>query len=306
MIGTHTTWGISGPTFLWLYAGLCVAAAVAIRWRWQQALGPKPIAESAELDAYRLATINGGPQLAITAAATRLHKSGVLSEGDSKRTLVTDGRLDWKADDLEQAVFDAVEREPQIKTSALRRQLVDSPAAKNLVSRLTDVGLLLKPDVIAGLRRLSFGGVALVALGAARIWAGVENDAPVIYLTMMVVAVAFATFWQARQRPWATARGRALVDRERERRSELSKGGARAAEMPMAVALFGGGALWLAEPAIASAWSVPRESGWGSLGNGGGTYGGCASSGGSYGGFGGGDGGGGGGGCGGGCGGGGS
>lgn len=309
MIGTGTTWGLSGPTFLWLYAGLCALAAVTVRRQWQRALGPRPSSESAELDAYRLAIVNGGPQLAITAAAARLHDTGVLREGDTPHTLVVDGRLDRDADDLERAVFEAVQREPGIETSQLRRELRESAPIEHLTTRLTQVGLLLKPEVITSLSRLKFVGVALFLLGGARVWAGIDNDAPVAYLTIMVVAVAFATFLLPRRRPWATARGQALVATQRKNRSELRNGGS-GLEMPLAVALFGGAALWAAEPAIASAWSVPRESGWATMsgsGGGGGCGGttswgggGCGSSGGGDGG------GGGGGGCGGGCGGGGS
>ncbi len=276
MIGTQTTWGLTGPTFLWMYGALCVAVAAAIAWQWRQALGSKPGVESAQLDAYRLAMLNGGPQLAITAAATTLHTAGVLRDGDRPRTLVVDGRLDRDADELERAVFDVVWREPEIKTSALRRELERSEPVAGLASRLADVGLLMKPEVIARLRRLWVPGVALVVLGAARVWAGLDAGAPVAYLAIMVVAVACATVWLAFQRPWASARGRALLARRRTGRMDLISGGA-GAELPLAVALFGGGALWAADPGIASAWGVPRESAWDPRRGGcGGTGGGCA------------------------------
>lgn len=303
MIATGTTWGLSGPTFLWLYGGLCGAIAATIYWQWQRALGPKPTSETADLDAYRLAMLNGGPQLAITAAAMRLHKDGVLGDGDDSRTLVVSGRLDADADELERAVFDAVEDEPQIETATLRRELSDCEPVKRLQSRLTNVGLLIKPEVVSRLRRLTLLAAALVALGGARLWVGIDKQAPVGYLAIMVCAVAFATVWLRRKHPWATARGRALVSDKRRSRTDLSSG-TTGPELPLAIALFGGAALWAAEPALAYAWNVPREnaSSWaGSGGGAGGTCGGgwssgCGSSGGGDGG------GGGGGGCGGGCG----
>jgi len=294
MLGTGTTWGLTGPAFLWLYAGLCVAVGLAIRWHWQRTLGPRPHADSAELDAYRLAMLNGGPQLAITAAATRLHTDGVLCDGDDPRTLVLNGRLHSNADELEWAVFDAVQREPNIRTAALRRELEESEPVKRLASRLADSGLLLKPEIGSKLRRLWLLGAALVSLGGARIWAGIENDAAVGYLTILVIAVALATFWLASKRPWATARGHALVARQRTSHRDLSTTGS-GPQLPLAVALYGGGVLWAADPAIALAWNVPRENTSGGTGtsSGGGCGGGWS---------GGGDGGGGGGGCGGGCG----
>ena len=299
MIGTGTTWGLTGPAFLWLYAGLCVAVALAIRWHWQRTLGPRPHAESAELDAYRLAMLNGGPQLAITAAATRLHTDGVLCDGDEPRTLVLNGRLHSNADELEWAVFDAVQREPNIRTAALRRELEDSEPVKRLTARLADAGLLVKPGVATKLRRLWLLGTALGVLGAARIWAGIENDAAVGYLTILVIVVVMATFWLARKRPWATARGHALVSRQRTSNRDLSTTGS-GPQLPLAVALYGGAVLWTADPAIALAWNVPRENASGGTGtSSGGPCGGGWGGGGGW--SGGGDGGGGGG-CGGGCG----
>jgi len=272
MISTGTTWGLSGPTFLWLYAGLGVAIAVAIRLQWQRALGPRPSADSVDLDAYRLAMINGGPQLAITAAAARLQKDGALHAGSGTRTLAVGGELDEAADGLERAVYTAVEREPDIRTSTLRVELEDSEPIKRLTSRLTDAGLLVRPEVSAKLRRLSLLGVGLVLFGAAPSWAGTANDAPIGYLAILVIAVAGATYWLLRQKPWATARGRGLLSRQRNKRKDL-EGGGMGAEFPLAIALFGGAALWAVEPAIASAWSVPREGGSGWSSGGGGTYG---------------------------------
>ncbi|MGH2841484.1 MAG: TIGR04222 domain-containing membrane protein, partial [Solirubrobacteraceae bacterium] len=237
-----------------MYVGLCVAVAVAVRWQWQRALGPNPRAESVELDVYRLAMLNGGPQLTITAAAARLHRSGLLREGDEPRTLVVDGPLDADATDIERAVFDAVQRQPHIRSAELRRELADSEPVAQLASRLGDVGLLLKPETIARMRRLWLLAVPLLVLGAARLWAGVEADAQVGYLAIGVVAVAFATVWLAGRRPWTTARGQAVVARKRADHRQLSTGGT-SSQMPLAVALYGGAALWAAEPAIASAWS---------------------------------------------------
>lgn len=290
MFSSATTWGISGPTFLWIYAGLTATAALLAGLRWRQALGPRTgDTEHAELDQTRLARLNGGPQLAVTTVAVKLHQDGVLRAGEKPGTLVAAGRLAPGADALESAVLQAVERTPGIKTSALRRDLSDSEAVTSLTARLADAGLLMKHETIARLRRLSLLGVGLVVLGAARIEAGAGNGAPVGYLTVMVLAVGFATFllWRRLRRVGTTARGQALIAQRRRRGKTLSTS-AGAAEIPMAVALFGGAALWTADPAIASTLDVPREGSWGSGGSGyGGGSGGC---------------GGGGGGCGGGCG----
>jgi uncharacterized protein (TIGR04222 family) len=312
MLSSATTWGIDGPAFLWLYAGLAAVAGLIARWQWWAAMGPQGRTEHAELDPTRLALLNGGPQLAITTVAASLHQDGVLRAGEKRGTLVADGKLDSDVDELERAVFEAVLREPGITTAALRRQLQDTDAVTTLTTGLTDVGLLIKPDTIKRLRWLWRLGLVLAAFGGARIAAGLHNDAPVGYLTIMVLAVVWASVWLRFQRPWATARGRAVVTKQRLKRRSLldrSSGGG----LPLEVALFGGAALWAADPSIASTLSVPRESGWFAGGGGGGSGGGGwagggggGCSGGGWGGGGDGGGGGGGGGCGGGCGGGGA
>ncbi|MEA2195578.1 MAG: hypothetical protein QOG42_2012, partial [Solirubrobacteraceae bacterium] len=171
MISTGTTWGLSGPTFLWLYAGLAVVVAVAIRWQWQRALGTTPRTESAELDPYRLAMLNGGPQLAITAAVAKLHDIGTLrSDAETRRPVVAQPPR-GNADPLERAVVEAVERDPRITISALRRALAESEPVAALEGKLTSVGLLMEPAVRARLRLLRLAAVAVVVAGIARIWA---------------------------------------------------------------------------------------------------------------------------------------
>ena len=306
MLSSATTWGIDGPAFLWGYAGLAAVVGLVAGWQWRQALGPQGRAEHAELDPIRLALLNGGPQLAITTVAATLHRDGALRAGEKRGTLVADGTLGADAGELERGVLEEVLRSPEIKVAALRRRLQSSDAVTTSITRLTEVGLLIEPGLIRRLRWLWRLGFVLAACGGARILAGFDNDADIGYLTIMVLAVVCASVWLGLQRPWATARGRALVTKQRLKRRSLldrSSGGG----LPLEVALFGGAALWAADPAIASTLSVPRESGWftgsgGGSGGGGGGWGGGSGCGGGGGGWGGGSdgGGGGGGGCGGG------
>ena len=199
--------------------------------------------------------------------------------------------------------------EPGITARALRAQVADGDEVRWLSEDLTRVGLL--DEARSGsLGWVWLAGGLLLALGIARIVAGIANGGAVLALVAIVVVVAWGTVALARSRPPATKRGREILKRHRTARSELRSSPATG-ETALAAALFGGGALWLAEPAFASALDVPREaarnSGWNSSpggcsggGCGGSSWGSSCSSGGS-------DGGGGGGGCGGGgCGGGGS
>jgi uncharacterized protein (TIGR04222 family) len=284
MLTTATTWGITSTQFLFGYGALCVVAAIVIWRRWRRAVAPPEHGgehPQPELDLFALAMLGGGPQLALTSALTRMHDDGLLRVRRREATLKAAGVLPRTADPLERAVYEAVSAEPGISSNALRARLVHDEAIRSMSARLESAGLLIDEDEARRFGRLWLVGVALVALGVARIFAGWSNDAAVEGVIAMVLVVAFATVWLARQRPIATVRGRELLARRREERDDLRRHAAKG-EGAMAVALFGGGALWLADPAIASALGVPREeeaqAGWHAGGGGAGTGGGtCAS-----------------------------
>ena len=113
----------------------------------------------------------------------------------------------------------------------------------------------------------------LTALGVARIIAAVGADRPVLWLCLMTSVAALATCWLMSLRTVTTNRGRRVVERLRAQQGSLLRQ-PTASQGALTAALFGGGALWLAEPAIASALGVPREQetagGGGGLGNWGG------------------------------------
>jgi uncharacterized protein (TIGR04222 family) len=255
-----TTWAISGPEFLWFYAVLCAVVSAAI-WRVRQrVLGAKQRSSdpTPDIGLYKMALLNGGPQLAITTAATKLHQEGVLAEGIEPRTHVVAGALDPHADRLERAVFDSVRAEPGISTELLRYELDESDPIQVMAWELREAGLLLEDDAARRLRRLWVWGALVALIGVAGIVAGLGSDATVVYLAIMVVAVVAATGGLIRNATIITARGRQIVRARREDREELGRV-PTAGESAIAVALFGGGALWLADPGLASTLDVPRE-----------------------------------------------
>ena len=256
-VSIATTWGIGGPTFLGGYAVLCLLGALAAVWPGRSPFRPREHAMSDHLShpgVYELAMLGGGTQLAVTAAATKLHEDGVLVSGADGLSVV--GRLEPGADPLERELVAVVDARPEITFAEVRKALAGGEAVSSMTARLTSAGLLGEPRD-ATRRAWTIGGL-LIALGVARIIAGAENNAPVGGLVAMVVVVLCATIWLGHARTGATGRGRRLVKRERAARAELRRT-PRTGEAAIAAALFGGAALWLAEPALASALDVPRE-----------------------------------------------
>jgi uncharacterized protein (TIGR04222 family) len=283
MISTATTWDISHAQFFWGYGILCVVAALFVWQQWRSALGPKERGNDPqpELGPYKLAMLSGGPQLAITAAATKLHRDGLLEAGPSDGTLVVSGELEPGAERLERAVFDTVKQEPCLTTAAMRAELEDSEPVRWMKDELVDAGLLLDDSRSAAIRGLWLVGAVPALLGIAGLAAGLIDDtAAAGSLLAMVGVVAGATLWLAQHRPLTTNRGSAIVKRQRQAHHDLRRN-PTAGESVLAASLFGGGALWLADPAIASTLGVPREEERGWSRSGGGGYGaGCSAGGG--------------------------
>lgn len=259
---TAATLAISGPRFLWGYGVLCVVAAIAIWRRRRRALGPAERSRDPlpSLGVYQLAMLSDGPRLAITSAAAQLRRDGLLEVDASSGRLTATGAVDSPVDPLERAVFDAVRRDPAITAHALRAEVAESDPVRSMTARLTDVGLLLDEQQSRPLRRLWFVGAALAALGSAWILAGSGDGTSVGWVVAIVLVVALATLWLMRQRPHATNRGREVLRRSRAERVELRRN-PTAGQSALTAALFGGGTLWLTDPAMASALDVPREDG---------------------------------------------
>jgi uncharacterized protein (TIGR04222 family) len=259
MLTTATTWGITSAQFLTGYGLLCLAGAAGIWWKWDRAFGGRTRGSEPlpELDVYELALLAGGPQLAITSALAQLHRDDLLRIRRREGTLKVAGER-VPAEPLERAIHHAVRREPGIGIEALRRELKDGEALESMSTRLVRDGLLPDDEQAAWSRRLWIVGALLVVLGLARIAGGLGNGAAIGWTAAIVVVVAVATFWLLRRRPLATKRGRETLERLRAEHADLREHPV-ASESAMTVALFGGGALWVADPAVAAALGVPRE-----------------------------------------------
>ena len=197
------TWGISGPTFLWLYAAAFLVTACGVWLRRKGLLNAQDgRAPSATPDVYELAMLNGGPQLAITIAIAKLHRLGALVAGSGKK-IRTAGRPKSTATSPTSTTrsttpSSARRGSPRASSSASspaprpsRRSRRSSPtraccSTTRRARRSTGRWLLFLP---------------VIGLGAARVVAGIQNERPVAFIVIAVCAVAFVTIMVALQAP---------------------------------------------------------------------------------------------------------
>ncbi len=184
MTASHV-WGVGDATFLWCYGVLCALSLAGI-WLRRRSLSNVRAGAARPLscDAYELAMLNGGPQLAITIAAAELHRVGSLARGSSGRLVRVRQRPDPVADgtgELEDEVFDAVLRNPGASARTLRRELDGCAPIRRMSCTLTEAGLLLDDGRRAQVNRLWVWIVPLLVPGIARLTAvGGGDDAVIV------------------------------------------------------------------------------------------------------------------------------
>jgi uncharacterized protein (TIGR04222 family) len=260
-------WGIGDASFAYAYGTLCglSVAALSLRRRRLLTAGDGDGPDGDEIDAYGLAILTGGPRLAITIAAAQLHRREALVLGAGASAIVAGRRplASAGASGLEHAVYDAVQRNPGLGPRGLRglRAELEASAPMRLISSsLVRRGLLLDDALRARIGLLWLWTLPVLALGVARVLSTGGREAAGTYLVLVAAVFACATLRFATQRPRTTARGRRLAERQRAARGPKSRV-PLPDEVPWTVALYGPGALWVADPAIAAAWSVPRDRG---------------------------------------------
>src|SRR5262245_45526119 len=88
----NNTWGISGPQFLLIYAGLLVLAGLVVvlgRWVLAKPEVNQPV-DPTRLDPYELAVVSGGERLAVTTAIVQLSKAGAVTHAHPVAPAVLD------------------------------------------------------------------------------------------------------------------------------------------------------------------------------------------------------------------------
>jgi uncharacterized protein (TIGR04222 family) len=288
------TWGISGPLFLLVYVALVGLAWLAAerQWRSLESLGPSDPAGPTDLDPYEIAVLNGGEKLAVTVAVARLCRARIVGPDVKTRTLRALAPLPVKVHPVEQAVYARVSGSAGPSFWVIRDYVSVSPELMGLRDGLVRRGLLLDAEQARRARRHALWLVPVLALGLVRLAAGLTNGKPVTFLLTLLLATAALLLVLANRPARLTRQGHTALRQVRKEHPELyPRPELPASAGPLAAAVFGTGALWLADGDLAAQLQLPRGGFWGGGGSGG-SYGGGGCGGGGCGG----------GGCGGGCG----
>lgn len=278
------TWGISGPTFLELYAALAIVAIIAtilVRRALARSLTPPPAPMA--VNPEEVAYLHRGPELAVLAALSALHVAGSIASADRRR-LQAVGTVQPEASELELAIHRSAQQ--PVRRAELPGAQPVAEALGRIERRLIDVGLLLSPEQRSRIRRTGWMLWAVVAVGALRAVAGNIAGRPIGFLLALLAVVAVVATVFSFAAPRRTHRGTAELATLRTAHTSLSPrsrpdwqvygpGGAA-----LGVAVFGTSALWAAEPAWAKELGVRTPSvgytgGTGGGGCGGGGGGSC-------------------------------
>ena len=254
------TWGISGPAFL---AGYLLLAAVtwAVTTRRRRTLAEGPD-RPAPRHPHDLAFLNGGPDLAVTAALTAMHLTGTVAP--RRGQVQAAGRLGSDADALERAIHAAAAAPVPRRRLPLARPVRTALDAQE--KRLVADGLLLAEPQRRAVRAVGRWTAAVAGLGLVRLLAGVADGRPVGLLAFALAGVATLALVQLLHAPRRSRAGDRLLVRLRRENAALAPDmrpdwvayGPGAAAT--GVGLFGAGALWASDPALAEELALQRAS----------------------------------------------
>jgi uncharacterized protein (TIGR04222 family) len=267
------TWGISGPTFLVVYAGLLAvtsAVVLAIRWRLSASSDGSGLAEvrGCDVGLYDVAMLKGGDSLVLAVAACRLKEMGAVTVGEGGE-ITAAGRPPSEWDPVERWAYGRVRKDAR-GARLLRDVAAADPVLAPIRQRLWALGLLVRSRQGRVIRMQLLWFVPVFGLGVARLIAGANNHRPVGLLVVLLGAGVIVA-WTITKPPIATPAGRRLLAELRGGSSALGAYGFGAD-----VALSGVAALWAADAALAMALGLSRGSGgFGGGGGCGGGGGGC-------------------------------
>ncbi|WP_067478331.1 TIGR04222 domain-containing membrane protein [Actinomadura hibisca] len=252
------TWGIPGPQFIGIFVPLAVVlTALALHVRRAMVAGRPPEREPGP---YELAYLEGGGERAVLAALARLRAEGAVETAGRGSVRATSAPRD-SGNGLDGVVHARLLREPMIDSQLLEHRADVAQELAELRKGLEHDGLLIGEDARRRRRIALLPLAALALLGAVRIFFGVRDGHPVLFLVaavlvlLVVLGVLAADPVAQEGRPTEEGR-RALADakdRHRHLRPDHTPAWATygAAGAGLGVALFGMTALTSLDPAFA-------------------------------------------------------
>jgi uncharacterized protein (TIGR04222 family) len=277
VVASGATWGISGPSFVGLYALLVLLVTVGLVVR-QRGLRRRPAPGGpVRLHPYELAYLKGGARLAAEAVLVGLRAADVLKPGPRKKTVQLTGRTrPAGSTGVDQAAISLAASVGSY--DRLRSELVHRPEVAELRRRLEVAGLM-HPERTAAAHLFTAWllWLAVLGLGVARLVVGMSRGKPVAFLVVLLVVAAVCAVVTLRGQRGRTAAGYRLLEAARREgggpQEAASKGAARFGPMgaSYSVALYGAAALWASDPQFAAAIGASRYSGAGG-GSGAGGY----------------------------------
>jgi uncharacterized protein (TIGR04222 family) len=258
------TWGIPGPTFLFLYVCALIAVAVLSAIHRRILFAGRSGTDAAQLGPQQIAYLSGRDKLAVYASLGGLRAAGAIGSGPD-RTLVQTGPLPTGVTPLDTAVYNAAGR--RIRARDIDTDPWVTGAVTQLRERLEAAGLAVAP----GQRRTArlwalVAGVVFLA-GVARIVDGIQNDKPVGFLFLLVVlALILVALMLARAGVAQTHAATRMLRDLRRRHTHLSPNVSPsyatygASGVAMGVALFGASSLYAMDPAFAAEAEIQRVS----------------------------------------------
>ncbi|MCU1645926.1 MAG: rane protein [Nocardia sp.] len=258
------TWGISGPTFLSLYALAGVLAALYGFGRRAMILrdAHRPEESARALSPTETAMLFDDRRPVLTGLAQLRGYYLIDSTGTPTRTPTT----------TEEHLLDPVSRtlHTHLRNSDKRHVLFLAGAARDaltsLRNTLTDRGYLISPEQRNALLLAAFPLGILFLLGVLRIIAGIANQHSVGYLILALIVV-LVVMLLVRRPPRLTRLGRHVADESVRRNGHLRPHNAPAYSAygpdsaAMGTALFGATVLWSLDPALAGATGTLAASG---------------------------------------------
>lgn len=258
---TGDTWGIPGPSFLGIFfLAFVVVLALSLVLR-HAAVRGRPAQR--ELHPYEVAFLVGGSGRVIAASLAALYSAKVITAiGGGQLQVIAEPRMTLTP--LDDAIVRAIGQGMNTNVRTLPLHPGVRQALDDLEDRLIRAGLATGPGERARARFAALPLALLFAVGAARIWAGLQNGKPVTFVVLAVVMVALGWLGMVITTPRLTGSGRRALAAARIRNRVLSPsmspswatyGPTGAA---LGVALFGGAALFSLDPAFAQASELQR------------------------------------------------